>query len=270
MKLIDIHAHLEHEKFKDDLDKVISRAEKAGVKFIINSGVNKKTNREALELSKKYNIVKASFGIYPIDALAKEMSELESSGFSRDIEELDVNEELKWIEEHKDDCVAIGEIGLDYNWEEIRNSEKAKEKQKATFRKILKLARKINKPVIIHSRKAEEDAIEILEEEKMKKVVMHCFSGRKSLIKRCIENKWFFSVPPIITRLQHFQTLAFFVPLSQLLTETDSPYLSPVAGERNEPVNVAVTIKEIARIKDLDEKEVADVIWKNAETIFNI
>ena len=99
MKLIDIHAHLEHEKFKNDLDKVISRAEKAGVKVIINSGVNKKTNREALELSKKYNIVKASFGIYPIDALAKEMADLESSGFSRDIEKLDVNEELKWIEE---------------------------------------------------------------------------------------------------------------------------------------------------------------------------
>ena len=76
MNLIYIHAHLEHEKFEDDLDEVIKRAEKAGVKVIINSGVNKKTNREALELTKKYDIIKCSFGIYPIDALAKEMAEL--------------------------------------------------------------------------------------------------------------------------------------------------------------------------------------------------
>jgi len=270
MNLIDIHAHLEHEKFKDDLDKVIERARKAGVKIIINSGVNKKTNRESLELSEKYNIIKPSFGIYPIDALAMEMQELESSGFSRDIEKLDVDSELRWIEQNKDKCIAIGEIGLDYNWEEIKNDEPAKTKQKEIFRKILKLAKKIDKPVIVHSRKAEEDAIKILEEEKMKKAIMHCFSGKKLLIKRCVENKWFFSIPPIITRLQHFQLLAELVPIEQLLTETDSPYLSPVAGERNEPGNVAVTIKEIARIKGLDKKDVAGVIWENAGKVFEL
>ncbi len=268
MKFIDVHAHLEHEKFEKDLDEVINRCREKNI-VVINSGVNKSTNRLALDLSKKYDIVKASFGIYPIDALAREMTELEASGFSRDIEEIDVDEELKWIEENKNKCVAIGEIGLDYNWEEIRSDKKAREKQKEIFRKILRLAKRIDKPVIIHSRKAEEDAIEILEEMRMKKVVMHCFSGKKSLILRGVDNGWYFSVPPIIKRLQHFQTLVGLVPLEQLLTETDSPYLSPVAGERNEPANILVTIEEVAKIKGLSGGGVAEKIWKNAEKLFN-
>jgi len=267
MNLIDIHAHLETSRFSKNLDKVIERARKAGVKIIINSGVNPETNRKSLELSKKYDIVKVSFGLYPLDALAKEVES--SNEFLRKIEEFDVDEELIWMEKNKSLCIAIGEIGLDYNWKDFQ-TEKMKEKQKEVFRKVLNLAKKINKPVIIHSRKAELDAIEILEELKMKKVIMHCFSGKVSLIKRSADSGWFFSIPPIITRLQHFQTLVSIVPLNQLLTETDSPYLSPAAGERNEPANVMFAIKEIAKIKNITEKEVADAIWENSKKLFNL
>jgi len=271
MKLIDIHAHLEHQKFEKDLDKVIENAKKENLKLIINSGVNPETNRKALEISEKYPLVKVSFGLYPIDALMKEIEEGKKQGnsFLRDIEEFDVDEELKWIEKNRDKCIAIGEIGLDYNWKEFQE-EKERELQKAVFRKVLALAKKINKPVIIHSRKAEEDAINILEELKNPKVIMHCFSGRKSLIKRCIENKWYFSIPPVIKRLLHFQTLVEMVPIEQLLTETDSPYLSHIAGERNEPKNVKFTIEEIARIKSLDKEKVADKIFENTEKVFNM
>lgn len=269
MKLIDIHAHLEHARFKKDIDDVIERCREKDV-LVFTSGVNSSTNRIAFEMSKKYsNVVKCSFGLYPLDALEKEIKEMESDGFPRDIEKLNVNEELKWIEQHKDECVAIGEIGLDYNWKEFQ-SEEQREEQKENFRKILGVARKISKPVIIHSRKAEEDAIEILEEQEMKRVVMHCFNGRKNLIKRGVENGWYFSVPPIITRLQHFTTLVSLVPLEQLLTETDSPYLSPVAGERNEPLNVGVTIEKIAEIKGLDKEEVAEKIFNNAVSLFKL
>jgi len=267
MKLIDIHAHLEHKRFEKDLDKVIERFREAGGEFIIESGVNPATNRVALEIVEKYDCVKVSFGLYPIDALAKEFEAGEGEGFLRSVEEFDVDEELVWIEEHADDCVAIGEVGLDYNWKEFQTDEMC-EKQKEVFRKVLKLVKKIDKPVIIHSRKAEEDAIEILEELEMKNVVMHCFNGKKALIRRCVANGWYFSVPPIITRLQHFTTLVEIVPLEQLLTETDAPYLSPVAGERNESANVAVTIKKIAEIKSLDEEEVAEKIYENAENLF--
>lgn len=267
MKLIDVHAHLETKRFEKDLDEVIERARQKKM-IVITAGVNPATNRRALELTEKYpHVVKVSFGMYPIDALAKEVKTGESDGFLRDIEKFDVDDEIKWIEKNKDKCVAIGEIGLDYNFEDFQTDE-AREMQKVVFRKLLRLAKKIKKPVIIHSRKAELDAIEIIEEEKISNVIMHCFNGKKSLIKRAVENGWYFSVPPVITRLQHFQTLVEMVPLLQILTETDSPYLSPVAGTRNEPANVAVTIKEIAKIKKISEKEVAEQIWKNAESVF--
>ena len=269
MKLIDIHAHLEHARFKEDLKDVVKRFEKIGGKLIIESGINPATNRKALEIAEKYDLVGASFGLYPIDALAKEIERGESNGFLRDIEEFSVDKELKWIERNADSCIAIGEIGLDYNWKEFQTEEMQK-KQKDTFRKVLDLVRKINKPVVVHSRKAEEDAIEILEELKMNRVVMHSFNGRKSLIQRCVNNGWSFSVPPVITRLGHFKMLVDMVPLKQLLTETDSPYLSPVAGERNEPANVIITIEEIARIKKISVEEVSEKIWENAMKVFDL
>jgi len=262
MKLVDIHAHLEHKRFAKDLDKVIKRFEKAGGKYIINSGVNPETNRKALSLSEKYNVVKCSFGIYPIDALAKE---IETNQFLRDVEKFEVDEEIKWILENKDKCVAIGECGLDYNW--ITGKEK---EQKAIFQKVIELAEKLNKPIIIHSRKAEEDAVDILESSKIKKIVMHCFNGKKGLIKRARDKGWFFSVPPIITRAHHFKNLVSLVPLPQLLTETDSPYLSPIPGERNEPKNVSVSIEEIAKIKNLKKEQAADEIFNNAKGLFGL
>ena len=266
MKLIDIHAHLESSQFKKDLKETINRAKKSGVTTIINSGVNPETNRKTLELSKKYNIIKSSFGIYPIDAIVKEI-ESGKENFPRGIKPFEVDRELDWIEKHRNNCVAIGEVGLDYNWQEFT---KHKNSQIKNFEKTITLAKKIEKPLIIHSRKAELDAIAILEKHQCKNVVMHCFNGKKSLIKRGIENGWLFSVPPVITRLEHFKMLVKMVPLKQLLTETDSPYLSPVAETRNEPANIAITIKEIAKIKNLDEEKIAEQIFNNAKKIFNI
>jgi len=267
MKLIDVHAHLDHSRFSGDLSKVLDRAEKAGVELIICSGVNPETNRRILDIAENYDIVKPSFGLYPIDALAKEFEMGEADGFLRNVDKFDIDEELDWIEKNADKCVAIGEVGLDYNWKEFQ-SEEMREKQKEVFRKILSLVKKLDKPVIIHSRKAELDVIEIVEEFGMEKVVLHCFNGKMSLIRRGVENGWFFSVPPVITRLQHFQTLVNIVPIEQLLTETDAPYLSPVVGERNEPENVVVTVGEIARIKGLSEDEVAEKIFDNAKRVF--
>jgi len=248
MKLVDVHAHLEHLKFEKDLDEVVGRFVDAGGKMIISSGTSPEKNREALELSKRFNCVRASFGMYPVGNFGK-----------------DIDGELDWIEEHVNDCVAIGEIGLDFD----NNSRKEDmERQKELFRKMLKFAKKIGKPVVIHCRKAEVETIEILEEMKMERVVMHCFCGDESLIKRCVENGWSFSVPPVIMRWSNFKILVEMTPLSQLLTETDSPYLSSVTSKRNEPVNVLVTLKEIARIKGLSVEEVGERIWENAGNLF--
>lgn len=261
MLLVDIHAHLDHERFKKDLDQVIDRARKTGVKAIITSGVNSATNRLALKIAEKYDIVKASLGLYPIDALAKEL-ELEA-GFVRDIQPTDVDEELEFIAKNKDRIIAVGECGLDYKW--VVGKEK---EQKEVFQKVIDAVEKIKKPIIVHSRKAELDAVEMLESSKIKKIVMHCFTGKKSLIKRAADNGWWFSIPPIIVRLQHFQLMAEIVNLNQLLTETDCPYLSPYPGERNEPAFVVETIKKIAEIKGFTAEEVANNIYVNYTNVF--
>lgn len=247
MKLVDVHSHLENAQFSKDLDSVIDRFQAAGGEFIINSGTDPERNRETLELSKKYDCVKCSFGMYPVGDYD------------------DVDGELKWIEKNKDVCVAIGEIGLDFDTDERKANA---EEQKKLFIKMLEFAKKLDKTVVIHSRKAELEAIEILEEMKMKRIVMHCFNGKKSLIRRCVENGWSFSVPAVITRLNHFKILVEIVPIEQLLTETDAPYLSPIAGERSEPSNVAVTIGEIAKIKNISEELVAKQIFINAKKLF--
>jgi len=261
MLLVDVHAHLDHERFKEDLDAVVQRAREAGVSSIITSGVNTATNRIVLGLAEKYDIVHCSFGLYPLDALEKEMEE--SSGFVRDVEKIDVDKELAWIEANKEKCMAVGECGLDRNWVKDRDQE-----QQAVFQKIIEMVERIKKPIVIHSRKAELDCIEMLESSKIKKVVMHSFGGKKSLIKRAADLGFSFSVPPVITRLQHFETLVGLVDISQLLTETDAPYLSPYPGERNEPAFVKETIKKIAEIKNMTEEDVANNVYMNYTNVF--
>lgn len=248
MRLIDVHAHLESSQFDKDLNSVIENFKKAGGEFIVNSGTDPDRNKQTLNLSKKYDCVKCSFGMYPVG----DYDDIEGS--------------IKWIEDHKDVCVAIGEIGLDYDNDERRGDD---ENQKNLFRKMLGLAKKLDRTVVIHSRQAELEAIEILEEEGMKNVVMHCFCGKRGLIKRCVENGWSFSVPPVIKRWNNFEMLVKIVPLEQLLTETDAPYLGPNSKERNEPANVLVTIQEIARIKGVSEDEVAEQIFINAKKLFS-
>jgi len=262
---VDVHAHLESDRFKDDLDKVISRCKDDDV-LIIQSGVNPETNRGSLELSKKHGIM-CSFGLYPIDGIAIEFDNLKDD-YEREIPKFDVDSELKWIEDHKDDCVLIGEVGLDFKVVEC--TPEMKEAQVRNFEKMIELAKRMGKPILIHSRGGELECVEILEKYGCKKVIMHCFGGRKALIKRCVDNGWFLSVPPIITRLQHFETLVGLVPLEQILTETDAPYLSPIVGERNEPINVRVSVKEIARIKGVSEDEVKKQIYENAKGLFSL
>ena len=112
------------------------------------------------------------------------------------------------------------------------------------------------------------EVVEMLESSKLKNIILHCFCGRKHLVKRAAENGWNFSIPPIIVRLEQFQIMAELVNISQLLTETDSPYLSPYPGKRNEPAFVAETIKKIAEIKKFEAEEVANNIFMNYQNIF--
>jgi len=253
--LVDIHAHLEDSSFDNDLDEVIERAKKANVRCIINSGTNQKRNERSLELSKRYDIVRASLGLYPTEVIKNSEEELQK--------------QIEFIEKNKNKIVAIGEIGLDYY--EIKNSKsinKIKDQQKKLFEKLISLAEKTNLPVIIHSRKAEQDVLDILESSNLRRVIMHCFSGNMKLVKRIEENGYFASIPPIIAFSTHFQKVVETLPSTQLLTETDAPYLSPVKGERNEPSNIAYTIDSISQIKKVTKEEVEKIIFMNFQKLF--
>ena len=257
--LIDIHSHLDHCFFNDDREKVVDNAEKTGVKIAVTSGINPETNRKSLELQKKFEIVKCSLGIYPISSLKKE---IESGDFPLKPNVFDVEEEIGFIKKNKDKIAYVGECGLDYYL--IRDEKE----QKELFLKMIDLAEKIKKPILIHSRKAELDCIEMLESSKLKKIIMHCFTGKKSLVKRIRDNGWFMTIPTCVVRSQQFQDIAKEVPINQLFCETDAPYLSPYKNERNEPAFIIESYKKIAEIKKMDLNEVANNIWMNWQKTF--
>lgn len=264
MNLLDLHCHLTHRQFKDDLPQVIERARKAGLKAIICSGVNHPTNEEALVLAQKYPLIQPSLGLYPIDLLGLTPDEV---GLSRQTSPINLEEELSFIKKHKDKLFAVGECGLDYHWDQTHHP-----KQKENFQPILNFVKKLNKPLIVHSRRAEFDVFEMLESSSIKKsqVILHCFEGRKHLLKKATDAGYCFTIPCTITKLQHFQTLTEIAPLSQLFTETDAPWLSPYPGQRNEPAFVFETIKKIAEIKKIEEEEVAEQIWQNYQRLLKL
>jgi TatD DNase family protein len=266
--LVDVHCHLDHHLYKGDIDKIIENAKKAGVVRIVTSGIDYNTNKIALALAEKYDIVEAALGRYPEDALNRE-------GYfenNPNIERSSIDQDIEFIRRNKDKIVAIGECGLDlHNGKDI-------ELQKSVFRKLIELSIELNKVLVIHSRKAEREAIEMLLKYKGKlnprKVILHCFSGRKSLIDISIKEGYNFSIPTNIVRAENFQGLVSKAPLKQLLTETDGPYLSPFKNEdnsfnRNEPAYVAETIKVMSRLKNITEEECKNQIFMNYQNIFS-
>ena len=259
MNLVDVHCHLNHKSYTD-LDEVIKRAKKAGLKAIVVSGTNTESNKQVLELSKQDSILKVSLGLHPIDALGLFEGE---TGIPKQQGKIDLEKEFKFIEENKDKIVAVGEVGLDYHWDKDNHQE-----QQEIFRKVIRFCEKIQKPIIVHTWEAEEDCVNILEEEAKVPVILHCFGGRKALVSKAKELGYYFTIPPSIVKSSAFKSIAKKVPLTQLLTETDAPWQSPVRGERNEPANVKVAIKKIAEIKKVSEKEVAEKIWDNFEELF--
>jgi TatD DNase family protein len=246
---IDVHCHITYysnEKIKD----IIDRARKQNVSIIVENAVDSKDFSRILDLSIKYPEIKAVLGIYPIDALKLNDEELD--------------EKIEFIRKNSNNIIAIGEVGLDLKW------SKELEKQKKQFKKFIDLAIELDKPIIIHSRQAEKEAISILLQNKAKKVVMHCFNlDKQNLIKKIVKVGWFFSIPTYIGYSKTFQNLVKEVPIENLLCETDSPYLHPIRGKRdNEPGNVIESYKKIAEIKGLNLQEVEQKIEENFKRLF--
>lgn len=245
---IDLHCHIDFYK-DDEIDEIVKEAREKGVGIIVVNGVKPENNRKILKLAEKYSEIKVGLGLYPIDALK--------------MKEKEIDLELDFMKKNKDKIVAIGEVGLDF-----KEDDKEHERQVETFKKIIQLAKKINKPLIVHSRKAEKETIEILEKEKAEKVVMHCFSGAFKLIERIISNRWSMTIPTNVTFSEHFQKAIEVVPIEQIFCETDSPYLHPKKERNNIPGNVIESYKKIAEIKGMKLDEVRDKIFENFDRMF--
>lgn len=256
--LIDAHSHLDHHLLINKIDEIVQRAKNAGLRHIITNGINPETNRICLELSKKYGIVECGMGIYPRNTLKKE---IENSEYKINVSDFDIDEEINFIKKNKNNIAAVSEVGLDF----VNGEDK---QQIEDFEKMIKLSEELNKPIIVHSRKAEQKAIDMLESSKNKKVIMHCFSGKKSLVKRIADNGWFLTVPTIVVRSQQFQDIAKIIPITQLFCETDSPYLSPYKEQLNEPAFVMESYKKIAGLKEMDLIEVINGIYMNWQKVF--
>ena len=244
--LYDTHCHLFSE-YNYDLKQVIYNFEKKNIKYVINNGTSYKTNKEVLLISKNYSQIKAAIGFHP--------------------EDLDKfqDEDLKQITDNIDKIVAIGEIGLDYY-----NSLVPKELQKEIFIKQLKIAQKYNKPVIIHSRNAYDDTLEILKKFNLKGS-WHCFTGTIKEAKEIINMGYKLGIGGILTfKNSDLDEVIKNIDLKNIILETDSPYLSPVPyrGKTNEPKNIKIILEKIAEIKQMDEKEVAKIIEINTLELF--
>ncbi len=264
---IDVHCHLDMvEAAGIKIKEIQSKADKKNVK-IVWAGVNPEINRKILSEKDFTGLV--CLGLYPIDALALSDSQ--------------IDEEIEFIRKNKDKIVGIGEVGIDHkedsNNEDLKGSSSMKyqknskdishkrERQEEIFRKMIRLAKELDKVLVVHSRKAELRCIEILQEEKAKKVIMHCFSGKLKLVERIVENSWFLSIPTSVKNSEHFQKVISMVPIEQLLCETDSPYLHPDKEFPNTSDNVIVSYEMIAKIKNLKLEEVGKKIEGNWERL---
>jgi TatD DNase family protein len=269
--LVDSHCHLDHFYYKKDLSSVIRRAKDAKVAFILTNGIDYETNIESLHIAEKYPIVKVALGFYPTDALDREYDEENKKGINNKNSKMSLKDNLELIQKNKDKIIGIGEIGLDMH------NGKNLQKQIQDLKLLITLAIKLDKPIILHTRKAEEETLNILDEYNLSpsKVILHCFSGKTSLIKKAIEKGYIFSIPTNVVRSESFQNLVKICPINQILTETDGPYLSPYKNSdnsfnRNEPAFIKESIKTIAKIKNITEKEAEEAVYSNFKRIFEI
>jgi TatD DNase family protein len=262
----DVHAHLTSPKFASDLELVLARATSEGITTIISNGLNLEDNLKVLALSEKHPIVRPALGYYPVDAVLEEMTAL-GHDYPRDDTDLkSATETLDWIGNNLGRAIALGEVGLDRHWV----PETLWERQEHVFRELLDLAISHNKPVILHTRKAEARSLDVLLELGIQRANWHCFSSRMKLAHRIAASGHFLSVPANARRSETFTALLRDIPRSQLLLETDCPYLSPTPGERNEPSSVVMTVRYASEIWKVTEEDALKIFRDNFERLFEI
>lgn len=253
--LFDTHVHVNARQFKEDREETIYRAFQAGVKYMVVVGFDYETIPLAIDIAEKYETIYAAVGWHPVDAMNY------------------TEECLTWLEELSahPKVVAIGEMGLDYHWD-----HSPKEVQADVFRQQIRLAKKLEMPIIIHNRKATADIIKILQEENAEAVggIMHCYSDDSTYIQTFLDMNFYISLggPVTFKNAKMPKDVAKKVPLNRLLIETDAPYLAPhpYRGKRNEPAYVKLVAEQIAQLREMDVDEISRITTRNAFSLFKI
>ena len=254
MELFDTHAHYNDEKFEKDREQIIKQTYEQGITKIVCAGYNLKSSREAIDIANKHEFIYSICGISPNDLDDYNKQNLE---------------EIKGIAKTTKN-IAIGEIGLDYYW-----NKENKEIQKQAFIKQINLANELELPIVIHSRDAVQDTIDILKQNHVnKKGIFHCAQLNKYLIEEGLKLGFYISFAGPITfkNSKNAEEIVGLVPMDKILIETDSPYLAPepVRGTRNDCRNVRYVAEKIAAIKVLSVEEIAKITYENAMRIFGM
>lgn len=252
MKLLDSHAHLASSELYEHHQEIIKEARRAGVEKIMVITLNPEEFLNAKKLKKEYgSFLDIAYGIFPCDVV--------------DRKEVDWDQFYQITQD--EDVKAIGEIGLDYYWDK----EHASIQQDGFIRQI-KWANEIKKPIIVHSREAMKDTIDLLQEHLQVKGLMHCYSGSLESAKQLINLGMYISFAGPITykNARGLTEVPPVVPLDKILIETDSPYLTPHPhrGKRNEPKYVAHTFTKICELKNCSEEDLSEAIFQNYQTLF--
>ncbi|MBR7074719.1 MAG: TatD family hydrolase [Oscillospiraceae bacterium] len=249
----DTHAHYDDEAFDADRDELLSSLPDAGVTLVIDPGCDVSSSEKAIALAERFPHVYAAVGIHP-----EELGEMQAGDLEK-IEALCESER----------CIAIGEIGLDYYWDDTHKKE-----QQALFIEQLELALRHDKPVIIHDREAHGDSLDIVRRYPDVRGVFHCYSGSREMAEELLKRGWYLGFDGPITYKNARKAIEVLeiCPLDRLLIETDSPYLSPVPrrGKRNDSRNLRYVTEKIAEIKGLTAEEVAAAAMENGRRLFKI
>jgi TatD DNase family protein len=254
--IFETHAHYDDDRFGDDREQVLAAVRGSGVEPIINVGSSVGSTRTTLELARTHDYVYAAVGVHPSDIA-------------------DLNEEtFAWLREQTsfEKTVAIGEIGLDYYWDK---EPEVQERQRYWFGRQLELARETGLPVIIHSRDAAADTMQVMKEHRAEEIpgVVHCYSYSKELAEEFVRMGYYIGVGGVVTfkNAKKLVETVQAVPLERILVETDSPYMAPEPhrGTRNDSRNLPYVIARIAELKGVSAQEVERVTEENAYCLFS-
>lgn len=253
--IFDTHAHYDDEAFDEDREALLASLPKQGIGKVVNIGASLDSCIKTVELMQKYDYIYGAIGVHPCDT--EELNE----------------ENFLWLREQclKEKCVAVGEIGLDYYWKDPEA-----EIQKKWFVRQMGLARQLSLPMIVHSRDAAKDTVDIMTAEKAGEIggVVHCYSYTKETAKTFLNMGFYFGIGGVITfkNSKKLKEAVEYIPMESIVLETDCPYLAPepYRGKRNSSLNLPYVVSELAQIKGISEEEVCRITWENAHRLYRI